>query len=95
MLLMQLLTLLLLLVTCTCEQRARRTHGYVKTLTGRQRQLPNISSPVPAVRAQAERQAVNSIIQVSYSAYITICTTAMSCTSACGIRLCSTSEVMQ
>lgn len=42
-----------------------REHGYVVTLTGRRRLLPNIVSPSQQLRALAERQAVNSIIQGS------------------------------
>ncbi|CAM9607599.1 unnamed protein product [Chrysoparadoxa australica] len=40
-----------------------RATGYVTTLTGLRRYLPEISSNVPALRAQGERQAVNSCIQ--------------------------------
>ena len=42
-----------------------RKNGYVQTVLGRRRYLPEISSPDPSKRAQAERQAVNSVIQVS------------------------------
>ncbi|BES88137.1 DNA polymerase theta [Nesidiocoris tenuis] len=42
-----------------------RRKGYVTTLTGRVRRLKGISSSSPSVRAQAERQAVNSTIQGS------------------------------
>ena len=41
------------------------TNGYVLTITQRRRHLPNITSKVQADRAQAERQAVNSVIQGS------------------------------
>ncbi|RYG52088.1 hypothetical protein EON67_01970, partial [archaeon] len=40
-------------------------HGYVVTLAGRRRLLPDIGSDIAAKRAYAERQAVNSIIQGS------------------------------
>lgn len=42
-----------------------REQGYVTTLTGRRRLLPNIASASLQLRALAERQAVNSIIQGS------------------------------
>ncbi|XP_055689777.1 DNA polymerase theta [Lutzomyia longipalpis] len=42
-----------------------RVKGFVETLAGRRRFLENISSPEAALRAQAERQAVNSMIQGS------------------------------
>uniref|UniRef100_A0A1B0CWL4 DNA polymerase theta n=1 Tax=Lutzomyia longipalpis TaxID=7200 RepID=A0A1B0CWL4_LUTLO len=42
-----------------------RVKGFVETLAGRRRFLENISSPEAALRAQAERQAVNSLIQGS------------------------------
>jgi hypothetical protein len=42
-----------------------RQHGYVETLLGRRRYLPNIHSQDPGERAQAERQAVNSVCQGS------------------------------
>lgn len=37
--------------------------GYVETLFGRRRSLPEINSPLPQVRAQAERMAINMPIQ--------------------------------
>lgn len=37
--------------------------GYVETLFGRKRSLPEINSPLPQVRAQAERMAINMPIQ--------------------------------
>jgi DNA polymerase I-like protein with 3'-5' exonuclease and polymerase domains len=40
-------------------------HGYVVTLSGRKRWLPDIASPVSAKKQYAERQAVNSIVQGS------------------------------
>ena len=47
-----------------------RKNGYVQTVLGRRRYLPEISSPDPSKRAQAERQAVNSVIQVSVKYFI-------------------------
>lgn len=45
--------------------RFARENGYVRTLTGRRRHLPQINnSHSAALKAQAERQAVNSVIQV-------------------------------
>src|SRR5208283_1804935 len=43
--------------------RTARTQGYVSTLLGRIRPLPEISSANAAVRQQAERLAVNTPIQ--------------------------------
>jgi DNA polymerase-1 len=40
-----------------------RTHGYVKTLMGRRRYLPDIISANNTVRAQAERIAINAPMQ--------------------------------
>jgi DNA polymerase-1 len=40
-----------------------RTHGYVKTLLGRRRYLPDITSANQTVRAQAERIAINAPMQ--------------------------------
>jgi DNA polymerase-1 len=40
-----------------------RERGYVRTLLGRRRQLPDIASRNRALRAAAERMAVNSVIQ--------------------------------
>ena len=42
-----------------------RKNGFVTTLFGRRRHLPGINSNIFTVRSQAERQAVNSIIQGS------------------------------
>ncbi|KAK9506410.1 hypothetical protein O3M35_008360 [Rhynocoris fuscipes] len=42
-----------------------RNNGYITTITGRIRKLPNINSRKRAERLQAERQAVNSTIQGS------------------------------
>ncbi|MBX2972552.1 MAG: DNA polymerase I [Flavobacteriales bacterium] len=40
-----------------------RTHGYIKTLMGRRRYLPDITSANSTVRAQAERIAINAPMQ--------------------------------
>ena len=40
-----------------------RAHGYVLTLAGRKCYMPGIQNKIPAVRAGAERQAVNARIQ--------------------------------
>ena len=44
------------------KQQAR-DKGYVETLFGRKRYIPEINSTVPVVRAQAERIAINMPIQ--------------------------------
>jgi DNA polymerase-1 len=38
-------------------------HGYVETLLGRRRYIPDMASPSPAVRSAAERMAINMPIQ--------------------------------
>ncbi|HWH06944.1 MAG TPA: DNA polymerase, partial [Candidatus Paceibacterota bacterium] len=40
-----------------------RKNGYTETLFGRRRQFPEMRSPLPYVRAQAERMAINAPIQ--------------------------------
>lgn len=40
-----------------------RKHGYTETLFGRRREFPGLKSPLPYVRAQAERMAINAPIQ--------------------------------
>ncbi len=40
-----------------------RKHGYTETLFGRRREFSGIKSPLPYVRAQAERMAINAPIQ--------------------------------
>lgn len=40
-----------------------RKHGYTETLFGRRRELTGIKSPLPYVRAQAERMAINAPLQ--------------------------------
>jgi DNA polymerase-1 len=47
-----------------CVEHARR-HGYVQTMLGRRRPIPEIESNVPARRAFAERTAINSVVQGS------------------------------
>lgn len=42
-----------------------RQNGYVETLTGRRRYFANINSANPAIRCQAERQAINTSVQGS------------------------------
>lgn len=42
-----------------------REHGYVATITGRRRYLPDINSKNPVVRGYAERNAINAPIQGS------------------------------
>ena len=38
-------------------------HGYVETMFGRRRRLPDLKSKVPTLKANAERQAINAPIQ--------------------------------
>ena len=38
-------------------------NGYVETMFGRRRRLPNLKSKIPDIRADAERQAINAPIQ--------------------------------
>lgn len=40
-----------------------RKNGYTETLFGRRRQFPEMKSPLPYVRAQAERMAINAPMQ--------------------------------
>src|SRR5262249_30499171 len=47
-----------------CIEQARR-HGYVQTMLGRRRPIPEIESNVPARRSFAERTAINSVVQGS------------------------------
>ena len=42
-----------------------RAYGYVKTLSGRRRRLPDLSSNNDELRSRAERQAVNAVVQGS------------------------------
>ncbi len=44
-------------------RRETRDRGYTTTLFGRRRYLPGIKSPLPHIRAMAERMAVNAPIQ--------------------------------
>jgi DNA polymerase-1 len=45
-------------------------HGYTETLFGRRRYFPALQSPVPYIRASAERMAVNAPIQGTATADI-------------------------
>jgi len=47
-----------------CVQNAR-TDGYVSTIMGRRRNIPEVSSPVPHLRSLGERLAINSVVQGS------------------------------
>lgn len=47
---------------CVAQARAR---GYVRTMLGRRRPVPEIESPNPSRRALAERIAINSVVQGS------------------------------
>ncbi len=47
-----------------CIEQAKR-HGYVQTMLGRRRPIPEIESTIPARRAFAERIAINSVVQGS------------------------------
>lgn len=51
-------------VAQTCKERARASGG-ASTDSGRRRPLPNIASGNEALRTEAERQAVNTVIQGS------------------------------
>ena len=44
---------------------AGRTKGYVSTMSGRRRRLPELSSADEMLRSRAERQAVNAVVQGS------------------------------
>jgi DNA polymerase-1 len=56
----------------TAARKFAAKHGFVLTLTGRRRYLPDINSSHPGKRTYAERQAVNSIIQGSAADLIAI-----------------------
>lgn len=45
------------------QKRIARINGYVRCLSGRIRHLPDIESPDKALRASAERKAINSPVQ--------------------------------
>jgi DNA polymerase-1 len=47
-----------------CVEEAKSA-GYVKTILGRRRRIPDIASGVASVRNMAERQAINSVVQGS------------------------------
>lgn len=44
-----------------------RKHGHTETMFGRRREFPGIRSPLPYVRAQAERMAINAPMQGTQS----------------------------
>ena len=44
-------------------QKFAKKFGYVETMFGRRRRLPDLKSKVPTLRANAERQAINAPIQ--------------------------------
>ena len=48
----------------TTVEQCRKV-GYVETMLGRKRYLPQITSTTPHARTQAERQAVNTTVQGS------------------------------
>ncbi|MEZ6244230.1 MAG: DNA polymerase I [Phycisphaerales bacterium] len=54
-----------------CVEQAHRL-GYVETMMGRRRPIPDIDSNVPARRALAERTAINSVVQGSAADLIKI-----------------------
>uniref|UniRef100_A0A672FMI6 Polymerase (DNA directed) nu n=1 Tax=Salarias fasciatus TaxID=181472 RepID=A0A672FMI6_SALFA len=73
----------------TIQQSHKR--GYVVSIMGRRRTLPNITSPVWGARMQAERQAVNFVVQGSAADF---CKMAMirifnliSCSGSLSVRL--------
>jgi DNA polymerase-1 len=47
-----------------------KTHGYTETLFGRKRYFPGIRSPIPFIKAMAERMATNAPIQGTATADI-------------------------
>ena len=47
-----------------------KKHGYTETLFGRKRYFPTIKSPIPFIRAMAERMAINAPIQGTATADI-------------------------
>lgn len=54
------------------QARARRPVPYVRTLMGRRRYLPDLTSPERGYKARAERQAFNTVIQGSAADIIKI-----------------------
>lgn len=54
-----------------CVEQARR-FGYVETMLGRRRQIPDIHSSNPSRKALAERMAINSVVQGSAADLIKI-----------------------
>ena len=55
----------------TCVEHAQQ-HGYVQTMLGRRRPVPEISSGVMHMRSAAERVAINSVVQGSAADLIKI-----------------------
>ena len=55
--------------TCIIDAK---THGYVETLRGRRRPIPEIESRIASMRQYAERTAINSVIQGSAADLIKI-----------------------
>jgi len=51
------------------QHKKAKKHGYVRTLFGRKRRLPNIYSDIIGIRSEAERQSVNAPIQGTSSDY--------------------------
>lgn len=47
----------------TNTKKHAKKHGYVETMLGRRRRLPDLHSSVPSLRNQAERQSINAPIQ--------------------------------
>lgn len=45
------------------QQRLAREQGFVRTMFGRKRRLPDLYSPIDGLRMEAERQAVNAPVQ--------------------------------
>lgn len=54
------------------RQKMVMTNGYVRTITGRKRRLPEVFSEVNSQRNRAKRQAVNAIDQGSSADYLKI-----------------------
>lgn len=44
-------------------KRFAKKHGYVQTMFGRRRRLPDLNSKVPTLKSNAERQSINAPIQ--------------------------------
>lgn len=52
------------------RQKQVMTNGYVRTITGRKRRLPEVFSQINSVKNRAKRQAVNAIDQGSSADYL-------------------------